>query len=202
MASKLEVRVEGRDSDSNGYETICWGCKLQLTLPCYSPIFKCGYCGAVTVHETFPKPRSRWSLPPGCISLLDHFLVTFVFLLVLLIIGGGVWTTFPILFPSVSVGFFFHSTITALLAFYTLFNYMLAAFIPAGPPPPVEWGQVEVVDRGRLENYRFCDHCQKPKHPAAHHCRTCRACVMEMGHHCPFVCQYFLTISSFFYGRC
>lgn len=116
--------------------------------------------------------------------------------------GGGVWTTFPILFPSVSVGFFFHSTITALLAFYTLFNYMLAAFIPAGPPPPVEWGQVEVVDRGRLENYRFCDHCQKPKHPAAHHCRTCRACVMEMDHHCPFVCQYFLTISSFFYGRC
>lgn len=100
MASKLEVRVEGRDSDSNGYETICWGCKLQLTLPCYSPIFKCGYCGAVTVHETFPKPRSRWSLPPGCISLLDHFLVTFVFLLVLLIIGEVGVYGLPFLFCS------------------------------------------------------------------------------------------------------
>lgn len=111
---------------------------------------------------------------------------------------GGVATIFPILFPSRSFGFFLHSTITAFFAFNTIVNFMFAAFIPAGPPPSIEWGQVEKVNRGGLENYKFCSHCQRPKHPAAHHCRTCRACVMEMDHHCPFVCEHCLHASCFF----
>lgn len=187
MASEDEVHGDVRDLESNNrWETICWGCKLQLTLARFEPIFKCGYCGAVTVHETTTsKQRLRWSV--RCSSILDHFLVTLVFIIVTCIIYGGVWTVFPILFPSRSFSFFFHSAVTVLLAFNTMFNFLFAAFIRAGPVPPVEWGQVEVVNRGGLENYKFCSHCQKPKHPAAHHCRTCRACVMEMDHHCPFI---------------
>lgn len=123
-------------------------------------------------------------------------------ILVCLIADGGVWTVFPILFPSRSFGYFFHSTITVFLAFNTVFNFVFAAFSPAGPPPPIEWGQVEVVSRGGLENYKFCSHCQKPKHPGVHHCRTCRACVMEMDHHCPFVSEHYLHTSSLFVLSC
>ena len=107
------------------------------------------------------------------------------------------WIIFPILFPSRSLGFFLHSAITTFITFNTLFNFVFAAFTAAGPPPLVEWGQVEKVNRGGLENYKFCSHCQKPKHPAAHHCRNCKACVMEMDHHCPFVCDItFIPLAS------
>ena len=30
------------------YESICWGCGLRLILPSNAPIFKCGWCGAIT----------------------------------------------------------------------------------------------------------------------------------------------------------
>lgn len=185
MATELEVRVDGRESESDKWETTCWGCKLQLTLPRFEPIFKCGYCGAVTVHKAASKQRVRWSA--RCSSMLDHVLVTFVFVLVMFIVCGGIWAVFPVLFPSRSFGFFLHSAITAFFVFNTIFNFVFAAFVPAGPPPSIEWGQVEKVNRGGLENYKFCSPCQKPKHPAAHHCRTCKACVMEMDHHCPFI---------------
>jgi hypothetical protein len=112
--------------------------------------------------------------------------------------GGGIWAVFPVLFSSRSFGFFLHSAITAFFVFNTIFNFVFAAFVPAGPPPSIEWGQVEKVNRGGLENYKFCSPCQKPKHPAAHHCRTCKACVMEMDHHCPFVCEQYLHTSCCF----
>jgi len=83
-----------------------------------------------------------------------------------------------------------HSAFIAFLVFNVLFNFAFAAKIPAGPLPPVEWGKVEVVSRGGLEDYKFCMHCQKPKHPRAHHCSTCRTCILDMDHHCPFVCNF------------
>lgn len=33
------------------HETGCWGCGLRLLLPSYSPIFKCGWCGAITTQN-------------------------------------------------------------------------------------------------------------------------------------------------------
>ena len=42
---------------------------------------------------------------------------------------------------------------------------------------------------GSLEGYSLCTRCSTP-HPKpvrAHHCSTCRTCVMDMDHHCPFV---------------
>ncbi|RZC75005.1 hypothetical protein C5167_050484 [Papaver somniferum] len=35
-------------SISEDHETTCWGCGLRLLLPSYTPIFKCGWCGAIT----------------------------------------------------------------------------------------------------------------------------------------------------------
>lgn len=79
---RSQVHVDERDSY---WETTCWGCKLQLTLPQFAPIFKCGYCGAVTVHKTGSnKSPSRWTR--RCGSLLDYCLVTLAFLLVVFIV--------------------------------------------------------------------------------------------------------------------
>ncbi|KHG16506.1 hypothetical protein F383_22200 [Gossypium arboreum] len=30
------------------HATICWGCGLRLLLPTHAPVFKCGWCGAIT----------------------------------------------------------------------------------------------------------------------------------------------------------
>lgn len=106
-----------------------------------------------------------------------------------LVAGGGVWSTFPVLFPKMSMEFFVHGIITAILAFNTLFNFCVAAFSSAGPSPHIEWGKYELVGRKALEGYRFCGHCNLPKPPNAHHCRSCGACVVDMDHHCPFVCE-------------
>lgn len=34
--------------------------------------------------------------------------------------------------------------------------------------------------------WTHCDHCDLPKPPLAHHCSTCRACVLRADHHCPW----------------
>ncbi|KKK18676.1 hypothetical protein AOCH_004891, partial [Aspergillus ochraceoroseus] len=34
---------------------------------------------------------------------------------------------------------------------------------------------------------RFCKKCQSPKPDRAHHCSTCKRCVLKMDHHCPWL---------------
>jgi hypothetical protein len=40
------------------------------------------------------------------------------------------------------------------------------------------------VRRGALDGCRLCYECGYFKPPAAHHCRSCGCCVVEMDHHC------------------
>lgn len=40
------------------------------------------------------------------------------------------------------------------------------------------------VRRGALDGCRYCDACAFYKPQAAHHCRSCGSCVMQMDHHC------------------
>src|SRR5690606_12757407 len=34
---------------------------------------------------------------------------------------------------------------------------------------------------------RFCKKCQARKPDRAHHCSTCRRCILKMDHHCPWL---------------
>ena len=36
---------------------------------------------------------------------------------------------------------------------------------------------------------RFCDACDQKKPPRCHHCSICRMCIVNMDHHCPWVCN-------------
>ncbi|MQM04366.1 hypothetical protein Taro_037159 [Colocasia esculenta] len=183
-------------------ETICWGCGLRLVLSSDFPIFKCGWCGAITNHnQKSRKPDSvcfsRWR------CLRDRLFIAVVFLFMLfaiffncflkvssffpIITGAGVWAVYPIVF---SVSYFcgiFHSSITAILAICTMSSFFLASSRSAGAPPNIIWGSHPAVQKGNLEDYTFCTYCAKPKSPRAHHCRSCRMCVLDMDHHCPFV---------------
>ncbi|XP_042483458.1 protein S-acyltransferase 11 isoform X1 [Macadamia integrifolia] len=162
---------------------ICWGCGLRLILPCYTHIFKCGWCGAVTnknarkhEHESF-----RWR------RLRDRCFVSTLILFMLFVICGGVWAVYPVVF---SMSYFCgvsHSILTLVLSTSTISTFSIAAFRCAGTPSNKPWGSYPAVGKDDLENYTFCLYCSKPKAPQTHHCRSCGMCILDMDHHCPFI---------------
>ncbi|KAI3429120.1 S-acyltransferase [Psidium guajava] len=55
----VKGHVELTVSEEN--ERTCWGCGLCLLLPSNAPIFKCGWCGAITNQRTRKqKDKSLW----------------------------------------------------------------------------------------------------------------------------------------------
>uniref|UniRef100_A0A7N2L9J5 S-acyltransferase n=1 Tax=Quercus lobata TaxID=97700 RepID=A0A7N2L9J5_QUELO len=167
---------------NDDHEATCWGCGLRLLLPSHAPIFKCGWCGAITNQNTSKceSKGSRWR------CLRDRCFVCVLIVFMLFVISGGVWAVCPIVF---SISYFcgiFHSIITVILSVTTLSSFSLAAFCCAGMPPSMQWGSFPAVRQGDLENYTFCHYCSKPKSPRTHHCRSCGMCILDMDHHCPF----------------
>ncbi|GMJ04550.1 hypothetical protein like AT3G18620 [Hibiscus trionum] len=165
------------------HDITCWGCGLRLLLPSYAPVFKCGWCGAIT-NQNVNKPENKWLWGR---RLRDRCFVVILFVFILFVICGGVWAVYPVLFSiSYTLGIV-NSILTVILAATTVSTFCLSAFRCAGTPPTVLWGSYPVVGKGDLENYTFCHYCSKPKSPRAHHCRSCGTCVLDMDHHCPFI---------------
>ncbi|KAA8528937.1 hypothetical protein F0562_033575 [Nyssa sinensis] len=165
------------------HETTCWGCGLRLILSSYAPIFKCGWCGAITNQNARKCDNKcfRWR------RLRDRCFVCVLLVFMLFLICGGAWAVYPVIFSiSLSCGVF-HSIITVILSVTTVSMFSLAAFQCAGTPPNILWGSYPAVGKGSLENYTFCNYCSKPKSPRTHHCRSCGMCILDMDHHCPFI---------------
>ncbi|CAI0416231.1 unnamed protein product [Linum tenue] len=168
---------------SEDHETTCWGCGLRLILPSYAPVFKCGWCGAVT-NQNDKKRENKWFWWK---RLRDRCFVCVLLGFMLLVIGGGLWAVLPILFANGLFAGVLHSFIAAVLSLSTLSTFVLASFGCAGTPPIIDWGSYPAVGKGHLENYTFCHDCSKPKSPRSHHCRSCGICILDMDHHCPFI---------------
>lgn len=151
-------------------------------LPSRAPVFKCGWCGAITDQskQKCDKNGLRWRL------LRDRCIVTIVIMFMLFIIFGGVWAIYPVVY-SISLSGIFHSIITVTLAVATISSFSLSAFRCAGTPPNLVWGSYPTIGNGDLENYTFCHYCSRPKSPRTHHCRSCGKCILNMDHHCPFI---------------
>ncbi|PQQ02188.1 protein S-acyltransferase 11 [Prunus yedoensis var. nudiflora] len=165
------------------YDVTCWGCGLHLLLPSHAPVFKCGWCGALTNQNAGKRECKYFWLR----RLRDRCFVCILLMFMLFVICGGVWAAFPVLF---SISYFhgiFHSIITFILSVATVYTFSSASFACAGTPPCVVWGSYPAVGKGALENYTFCQLCSKPKSPRSHHCRSCGMCILDMDHHCPFI---------------
>ncbi|KAF5771604.1 putative protein S-acyltransferase [Helianthus annuus] len=165
------------------HEVTCWGCGLILILSPYTPIFKCGWCGAVTNHNSVKGDNSHfwWR------RLRDRCFVCILLLFMFFIIGGGIWAIYPIVFSRSYFCGVLHITISVMLSITTLCTYILSAFRSPGAPPLIPWGSYPAVGKGGLEGYTFCNYCSKPKSSNSHHCRSCGMCVLDMDHHCPFI---------------
>lgn len=58
-----------------------------------------------------------------------------------------------------------------------------------------EYSALPVTERSEYTSYtvnstggsRFCKKCQNPKPDRAHHCSSCKRCVLKMDHHCPWL---------------
>ncbi|KAM1085015.1 hypothetical protein ACFX13_011008 [Malus domestica] len=160
------------ESIKDDYDVTCWGCGLRLVLPSNAPIFKCGWCGALTNHNAGKRECKYFWLR----RLRDRCLVS-----------GGVWALFPVLFDISYFHGIFHSIITFMLSVATVYTVSSASFACAGTPPYRVWGSYPAVGKGDLDNYTFCHQCSKPKSPSTHHCRSCGMCILDMDHHCPFI---------------
>uniref|UniRef100_A0A804JS23 S-acyltransferase n=1 Tax=Musa acuminata subsp. malaccensis TaxID=214687 RepID=A0A804JS23_MUSAM len=168
------------------HKTTCWGCGLHLVLESYSPIFKCGWCGAITDQcKTLRKPDSTWFSWWRCVR--DRLFVTILIFFMLFVICTGVWAVYPAVFSISKFCGIVHCLLTSVLSIITVSSFCLAAFRSAGAPANIPWGSYPIVEKDGLENYTYCAYCSKPKPPRAHHCRSCRMCVLDMDHHCPFI---------------
>ncbi|PWA74318.1 hypothetical protein CTI12_AA252910 [Artemisia annua] len=65
------------------HETTCWGCGLRLIIAPYAPVFRCGWCGAITNHNA-RKSDGKYS---WLRRLRDRCFVTILLLFMLFIIG-------------------------------------------------------------------------------------------------------------------
>ncbi|PSC74032.1 S-acyltransferase 11 isoform B [Micractinium conductrix] len=186
----------------------CWACGVVFGVPQQAgvpaPLFQCGWCCAANAPA--PPGSSAGTPGPGapCLQLeqprrcprpvaplaAGRTLVAVVLLLMgsLFVIAVG-----ALLPPLVSAGSFkfLHAPLAVVLTFNVVFNYLACVLRPAGPVP-AHLASVAVdahghVRRGALANARYCERCAYYKPPAAHHCRSCGACVMELDHHCWYI---------------
>ncbi|MCL7027573.1 hypothetical protein MKW94_002905, partial [Papaver nudicaule] len=69
-------------SISEDHETTCWGCGLRLLLPSYTPIFKCGWCGAITNQSPLRHNNKylRWR------HVRDRFFISILLIFMLFVI--------------------------------------------------------------------------------------------------------------------
>ncbi|KAG5405925.1 hypothetical protein IGI04_012044 [Brassica rapa subsp. trilocularis] len=103
------------------YETTCWGCGLNLVLPSYAPVFKCGWCGAITNQNPVRLETRNFGLR----RFRDRCFVVILAVFMLFVICGGIWAAFPVVFSiSLACGIF-HSVAAVSLAISTLSTFIL-----------------------------------------------------------------------------
>ncbi|KAF7716170.1 Uncharacterized protein PECH_005446 [Penicillium ucsense] len=151
---------------------------------------------------SWPKRRPRtWALrcERWCCAAASSFPLVFVYGLttwavyVEVSIGLKEHQSVWIGLPSTLLGLFLYGCLNA--------SYTVAVFTDPGSPLTTrrggrhEYSALPVSEYPEFTSYtvsssggsRYCKKCQCPKPDRAHHCSTCKRCVLKMDHHCPWL---------------
>ncbi|XP_064960394.1 probable protein S-acyltransferase 16 isoform X1 [Musa acuminata AAA Group] len=123
--------------------------------------------------------------------------VTLPIFIVLTAIGYLYYTTLFVLIDgwlglSTAAGFANAAVFTAL-AVVVVVTYGIAVFkdpgrVPNSFSPDIEHSESPIHEIKRKGgDLRYCQKCSHYKPPRAHHCRTCKRCVLRMDHHCVWI---------------
>ncbi|KAJ5515785.1 hypothetical protein N7527_007345 [Penicillium freii] len=152
---------------------------------------------------SWPKRRPRaWALrcERYCCAAASCFPLAFVY-------GITTWAVYVAVSigirPSRSDWIGIPSSILAFSLYAILnFSYTVAVFTDPGSPlstsrgadhheysalPPSEHPEFTSYTVTSTGESRYCKKCQCPKPDRAHHCSTCKRCVLKMDHHCPWL---------------
>ncbi|RYP67583.1 hypothetical protein DL771_007135 [Monosporascus sp. 5C6A] len=129
-----------------------------------------------------------------CCSCITYFPLAFVYGLT----TWGVWVIVRMGSQPSKVTWIGTKTSVGAIILYAMLNwsYTTAVFtdpggttndagyatLPTHAPPNIT--SFTVKSNGE---FRFCKKCQARKPDRAHHCSTCRRCVLKMDHHCPWL---------------
>ncbi|KAJ4148587.1 hypothetical protein LMH87_003051 [Akanthomyces muscarius] len=139
----------------------------------------------------------RWArrLERTCCSIVRYFPLLFVY-------GLTTWAVVTIVNignEDTSIAWLGKVSSAIGVAIYLLANwaYTVAVFTPAGSTTTTDgYGMLPTAQTNRPATSftvksngetRFCKKCQARKPDRAHHCSTCKRCVLKMDHHCPWL---------------
>ncbi|OOF91706.1 hypothetical protein ASPCADRAFT_211067 [Aspergillus carbonarius ITEM 5010] len=151
---------------------------------------------------SWPKRRPRaWALriERYCCTAASFFPLAFVYSLT----TWAVWVEASVGFkPCDSAWIGLPSSFLGIILYICLnVSYSVAVFTDPGSPlnpsgrgqheysalPVTELPQYTAYTVSSTGGSRFCKKCQCPKPDRAHHCSTCKRCVLKMDHHCPWL---------------
>ncbi|EAW14500.1 DHHC family palmitoyltransferase [Aspergillus clavatus NRRL 1] len=152
---------------------------------------------------SWPKRRPRaWALrcERYCCAAASYFPLAFVYSLT----TWAVYVETSVgLKPSKSIWIGLPRTIVGVLLYIFLnVSYTVAVFTDPGSPlttrtrggrqqysalPVAELPEFTAYTVNSTGGSRFCKKCQCLKPDRAHHCSTCKRCVLKMDHHCPWL---------------
>ncbi|KAL6313347.1 hypothetical protein AAG906_004247 [Vitis piasezkii] len=82
------------------HETTCWGCGLRLLLASYTPIYKCGWCGAITNPNTCKRESKCFQLRRLRDQSFVCILIVFMLFLISFCCAGTppnmTWGSYPV----------------------------------------------------------------------------------------------------------
>ncbi|KAL4750513.1 Palmitoyltransferase pfa3 [Aspergillus terricola var. indicus] len=151
---------------------------------------------------TWPKRRPKaWAMrcERYCCAAATYFPLAFVYSLT----TWAVYVEASVgLKPSSSSWIGLPSSILGVVLYLALnISYTTAVFTDPGSPLGARSGgghpysALPITELPEYTSYtvnstggsRFCKKCQCPKPDRAHHCSTCKRCVLKMDHHCPWL---------------
>ncbi|KAF5024023.1 hypothetical protein F66182_3910 [Fusarium sp. NRRL 66182] len=138
----------------------------------------------------------RWArkIERGCCTFATYFPLAFVYGLT----SWAVWVVVNIGSASRKSSWIGTGSSTVGVVLYLMLNwcYTTAVFTPPGSTTnDMGYGLLPTQSQPQATSFtvksngefRFCKKCQARKPDRAHHCSTCRRCVLKMDHHCPWL---------------